>query len=118
MADSTLEGKRNWTNFLAKTMDYIADDSIYVKNLRILFGLVINCFGMLRDDTFKMLKDAVEIILNTSYNLDNSDADHIEVSDVIYGYFQNEANEVKNRKQWVVENGFTTDTTGYIKNNF
>lgn len=64
-----------------------------------------------------MLKDAVEVILNTSYNLENSDDDQIEVSEVIYGYFQNEANEVKNRKQWVAENGFSSDSTGYIKNN-
>ena len=78
---------KQWSKFLTQTIEYMADDTIYIKNQRILFALVTNCLSQLHEENFKLLKNDLEIVLDTCYNLKTDKQDKIDIPASIFDFF-------------------------------
>jgi hypothetical protein len=102
---SSRKNQQDFANFVVQNLDYIADDAIYVKNLRILFGITINVMGKLNPTSFGMIKKGVEVLLDKSYNLRSDESKKIRIDNDVKDFFTYQATSLKDKKQYVVIDG-------------
>lgn len=99
---------------MVRILDYIADDNIPVKNLRVLFAFFTNQIGQLNDRSFELLKKGIGMLLEQSYDLEVGVEHKIHIDDKTQYFFNNQASIIQNKKHYIVEEGMKKDTLKYI----
>lgn len=114
MKDATEQNYDKWCDFIVKNLDYIADDSFYIKNLRILFSFSINCISRVNEAAFKKIIKRVEVLLDSTYKESDDDRALDKLSQGTISYFNEQVELIKNKEHFINEEGLYKDVLNFL----
>lgn len=76
---------------MVESLDYIANDTILVKNERIPLVLVSNLLSFIKGDKLAKIQNKIELLLDACYNLYEDDKTKFSIEDEIFMFFNEEA---------------------------
>lgn len=106
-------------DLIAKSVNYIADETIPVKNYAVTIELVNNQLPRLTSDTLKLVQKRIKSIKDTSYKLDMNQKHSVIISPEILEFFTDQQHVIEQKKTWVCKNNSSDELIlKYIKDNY